>query len=213
MINLALINELIGLPPNASEHGYQIDHIIEFCHWFMGALFVGWSVYFVYVLLRFRKGRHPTADHEGVKNAISTHLEFSVVLIEAVLLLAFAVPLWAKRVNEFPKTKMQSWYMWSVNSLTGTFIFPDRMGNLVAAKAISSRNSNPVGLDLNDPASKDDLVVLGELHLPVNRPVIMELASKDVIHNFAMPNMRMAQDAIPGQVIPMWFKPIKTGNI
>ena len=87
MINLAIINELIGLPPNASEHGYQIDHIIEFCHWFMGALFVGWSVYFIYVLLRFRKGRHPTADHEGVKNAISTHLEFSVVLIEAVLLL------------------------------------------------------------------------------------------------------------------------------
>ena len=55
MINLALINELIGLPPNASEHGYQIDHIIEFCHWFMGALFVGWSVFFIYVLLRFRK--------------------------------------------------------------------------------------------------------------------------------------------------------------
>ena len=39
MTRLALINELIGLPPNASEHGYQIDHIIEFSHWFMGALF------------------------------------------------------------------------------------------------------------------------------------------------------------------------------
>ena len=45
MISLALINELLGLPPNASEHGYQIDHIIEFCHWFMGALFVGWSAF------------------------------------------------------------------------------------------------------------------------------------------------------------------------
>jgi len=41
MTSLALINELIGLPANASEHGYQIDHIIEFCHWFMGALFLG----------------------------------------------------------------------------------------------------------------------------------------------------------------------------
>ena len=46
----------------------------------------------------------------------------------------------------------------------------------------------------------------------VDRPVIIELSSKDVIHNFALPHMRMAQDAIPGQVIPMWFKPIKTGN-
>ncbi len=102
MIRLALINELIGLPPNASEHGFQIDHIIEFSHWFMAALFVGWSVFFIYVLIRFRKGRHPVADHEGVKSGISTHLEFAVVLIEAVLLIGFAIPLWAKRVNQFP---------------------------------------------------------------------------------------------------------------
>src|SRR5205823_13449465 len=95
MSSLALINELIGMPPNASEHGYQIDHIIEFCHWFMGALFLGWSVFFIYVLLRFRKGKHPVADHEGVKSGISTHLEFTVVLIEAVLLVVFAIQLWA----------------------------------------------------------------------------------------------------------------------
>ena len=41
MSRLALINEFLGIPPNASEHGYQIDAIIEFCHWFMGALFIG----------------------------------------------------------------------------------------------------------------------------------------------------------------------------
>ncbi|HSV63359.1 MAG TPA: hypothetical protein VLH83_08430, partial [Chthoniobacterales bacterium] len=97
MNSLALINELIGLPPNASEHGFQIDHIIEFSHWFMGALFVGWSIYFVYVLIRFHHKRHPRANHEGVKSGISTHLEFSVVLIDAVLLVGFAIPIWAKR--------------------------------------------------------------------------------------------------------------------
>ena len=83
---LALINEFLGQPPNASEHGYQIDHILEFAHWFMGALFVGWSAFFIFVLIRFRKSRHPKADHAGVRSGISTHLEFSVVLIEAVLL-------------------------------------------------------------------------------------------------------------------------------
>src|SRR5207237_10715485 len=105
MSSLALINEFLGQPPNASSHGYQIDHIIEFCHWFMGALFLGWSAFFIFVLIRFRRGRHPAADHQGVKSGISTHLEFSVVLIEAVLLLGFAIPLWAKRVNEFPPGK------------------------------------------------------------------------------------------------------------
>jgi cytochrome c oxidase subunit 2 len=72
--------------------------------------------------------------------------------------------------------------------------------------------SNGLGLDPNDPASKDDLVVIGELHVPKDRPVIIELSSKDVIHNFALPHMRSAQDAIPGQIVPMWFKPIKSGN-
>src|SRR6266567_2164834 len=87
MNSLALINEFLGQPPNASSHGYQIDHILEFCHWFMAALFFGWSAFFIFVLIRFRRRRHPRADHLGVRSGISTHLEFSVVLIEAVLLL------------------------------------------------------------------------------------------------------------------------------
>ena len=73
-------------------------------------------------------------------------------------------------------------------------------------------NSNPLGLDPNDPAAKDDIVTLGELHVPVDRPVIVRASSKDVIHNFALPHMRIAQDAIPGPIIPMWFTPIKTGT-
>jgi cytochrome c oxidase subunit 2 len=212
MISLALINELIGLPPNASEHGYQIDHIIEFSHWFMGTLFVGWSVFFIYVLLRFRKGRHPIADHEGVKSGISTHLEFAVVLIEAVLLIGFAIPLWAKRVNQFPEDKDAILVHAIGQQFNWNFHLPGPDGQFGRRDVALVSNSNPLGLDSNDPAAKDDIVTLGELHVPVDRPVIIELSSKDVIHNFALPHMRMAQDAIPGQIIPMWFKPIKTGS-
>ena len=81
MNSLALINEFLGQPPNFSEHGLQIDHILEFCQWFMGVLFVGWSAFFIFVLVRFRRSRHPVADHAGVRSHISTHLEFSVVMI------------------------------------------------------------------------------------------------------------------------------------
>lgn len=212
MNRLALINELIGLPPNASEHGYQIDHIIEFSHWFMGALFVGWSVFFIYVLLRFRKGKHPVADHEGVKSGISTHLEFAVVLIEAVLLIGFAVPLWAKRVNQFPAEKDAVLVHAVGQQFNWNFHLPGPDGVFGKREIALLSNSNPLGLDPSDPAAKDDIVVSGELHVPVDRPVIIELSSKDVIHNFALPHMRMAQDAIPGQIIPMWFKPIKKGS-
>jgi cytochrome c oxidase subunit II len=212
MNSLAVINELFGMPPNAAEHGYQIDHIIEFSHWFMGALFVGWSAFFIYVLLRFRRSKHPVADHEGVKSGISTHLEFAVVLIEAVLLIGFAIPLWAKRVNAFPEDKdaiivhaIGQQFNWNFHMPGPDGVFGRRDIGLVTP-------SNGLGLDASDPAGKDDLVFLGELHVPKDRPVIIELSSRDVIHNFALPHMRIAQDAIPGQVIPMWFKPIKTGT-
>lgn len=212
MTSLALINEFLGMPPNASQHGYQIDQIIEFCHWFMGALFLGWSTFFIYVLWRFRKGRNPVASHEGVTSGISTHLEFAVVLIEAVLLIGFAVPLWAKRVNAFPPDKdaihvsaIGQQFSWNFHLPGPDGVFGRRSVDLVT-------NSNPIGLDPTDPASKDDITALGELHVPVNRDVIIDVSSKDVIHSFDIPGMRIAQDAIPGEIIPLWFKPVKIGS-
>src|SRR5207247_6179300 len=72
--------------------------------------------------------------------------------------------------------------------------------------------TNPCGCEANDPAGKDDIVTAGELHVPVNRPVIAELSSKDVIHDFFLPSMRIGGDAIPGSLVPVWFTPIKTGT-
>ena len=212
MNSLAVLNELMGMPPNASEHGYQIDHIIEFAHWFMAALFVGWTAFFIYVLVRFRRSRHPVADHEGVKSAISTHLEFAVVLIEAVLLIGFAIPLWAKRVNQFPADKDAIIIHAVGQQFNWTFHLPGPDGVFGRRDVWLVSNSNPLGRDPNDPAGKDDLEMTGEVHVPKDRPVIIELSSKDVIHNFALPHMRIAQDATPGQLVPMWFKPIKAGT-
>src|ERR1043166_1642678 len=212
MNSLALINEFLGQPPNAAEHGYQIDHILEFCHWFMGALFIGWSAFFIFVLIWFRKGRHPRADYHGVRSGISTHLEFSVVLIEAVLLLGFAIPLWAKRVNEFPSTKDAILVHVVGQQFNWNFHLPGPDGQFGRRDVSLVTNNNPLGLDPNDPAGKDDIVTTGELHVPVNRPVIAELSSKDVTHDFFLPSMRIAGDAIPGSLIPIWFTPVKTGT-
>jgi len=209
---LALINEFLGQPPNVAEHGFQIDHILEFSHWFMAALFVGWSTFFIYVLIRFRKSRNPVADHEGVKSGISTHLEFAVVLIEAVLLIGFAIPLWGKYVNEFPDSKDAILVHAVGQQFNWNFHMPGPDGQFGRRDVSLVSNSNPLGIDPASAESKDDLVVLGELHVPVNRPVIIETSSKDVIHNFALPHLRSAQDAIPGQIIPLWFTAIKTGS-
>ena len=70
---------------------------------------------------------------------------------------------------------------------------------------------NPLGIDPNDPKGLDDLYA-SELHFPVQRPVIAELTSKDVIHSFSIPVLRVKQDVIPGMRIPVWFRAKETGN-
>ena len=71
---------------------------------------------------------------------------------------------------------------------------------------------NPLGVDKSDPHSKDDIQTLNEMHVPVNKPVIIHLTSKDVIHSFKVIALRVCQDAVPGMQIPVWFKPLKEGR-
>src|SRR4029453_9549305 len=71
---------------------------------------------------------------------------------------------------------------------------------------------NALGIDPNDPKGQDDIVVQNELHLLDQKPVKVEITSKDVIHGFQIQNMRISQDAIPGSRIPVWFKPVRPGE-
>jgi cytochrome c oxidase subunit 2 len=73
-------------------------------------------------------------------------------------------------------------------------------------------NTNNIGLDRTDPNSKDDVVTLNQLHVPVGKPVRVRLHSKDEIHRFFLPNFLMKQDAVPGMAIVVWFTPTLTGQ-
>ena len=187
------------------------DHMLEFAHWFMLVLFVGWSAFFIITLIRFHKSRNPRADYHGVQSKASTHVEFTVVLVEAALLLGFALPLWGKRVSEFPKDNpviiraIGEQFRWNFH-----YPGPDAKFGRQDATLISA--SNPLGLDPNDPNGKDDIITSNELHVPVNRSVIIQVSSKDVIHSLSIQAMRIGQDAIPGISTPMWFRPVRTGN-
>jgi cytochrome c oxidase subunit II len=207
------LNEWAGILPNASEHGYVIDHMLEMCHWFMFVLFVGWTSYFLYCMFRFHRSRNPKASYHGVKSKASAHIEFSVVLVEAVLLLGFGIPLWGKRVNEFPKDSENPLHVHAVGEqFAWNFHYPGPDGKFGRQDVKFISSSNPLGLDPQDPDGKDDIVSKNELHLVKNRPVVIEITSKDVIHSLSLEHMRMDQDAIPGSRIPMWFKPIIAGQ-
>jgi cytochrome c oxidase subunit II len=211
-MTFALLIEALGIAPNASQHGYAIDSMLEMLHWFMLVLFVGWGSFYAYTLWRFQAKKSPKASYVGSTSHLPTKLEGGVLVLEIVILLAFAAPIWANRVDQFPTgpnvihlRAVGQQFLW-----TFQYTGPDGKFGFRSPKLVSS--SNPLGLDRTDLDAFDDLTATGELHVPVNHPVIVDVMSKDVIHDFCIPNMRIAQDAIPGSVIPMWFIPVKTGT-
>lgn len=60
--------------------------------------------------------------------------------------------------------------------------------------------------------TEDDLTLDNELHVPVGQNVVFTLQSKDVIHSFFIPNVRLKQDVLPGRSIRGWFNAEKTGR-
>jgi len=202
----------LGLPLQASTHAAEIDHMIVLVHWLMLVLFVGWGIFFVYVLFRFRRGANPRASYDGAKGKLSKGIEIAIVAIEMILLVFYAIPAWARRVNQFPAENqavvvrvVAEQFAWNIH-----YPGPDGKFGRTDAKLVSA--DNPLGLDKTDPDAKDDVTTINQLNLPVDRPVLVHLSSKDVIHSFGLFEMRVKQDAIPGLSIPVWFIPNRVGQ-
>jgi len=201
----------LGLPALAAANGAQIDNLIAWVHIFMLVLFVGCGAFFVYVLFRFRRSNNPVANYTGVKSHATNYFETAVLVVEMVLLFGFSIPLWAARVDHVPSESEAlvvnvtgEQYAWNVR-----YSGPDKVFGRTDIKKIDTQ-TNPLGLDREDPAAKDDVTTINQLYLPANRPVVIRLRTKDVIHSFNLPEFRVKQDAIPGLTIPVWFIPTVT---
>ena len=204
--------KFLCLPPNMAEHGYAIDNMLAILHIFMLILGIGWTIFFIIALVRFRKSKHPKADADKAHSRVSNFIELGVVVIEAILLIGFAFPLWAQRVASFPDEKdsvlvhaVAEQFAWNLHYPGADGIFGKRDLKLISP-------DNPLGLDRSDVNATDDIATINQLHLPIDKPAIIHVSSKDVIHGFTVRQMRVSQDAIPGQNIPMWFVPKVVGN-
>jgi len=200
------------LPINISTHGGAVDQLIFVMHVFMAVLFFGWGAYFLYCLVRFRERAGHEADIEPRHFLLPKYLEGGVLFIEIVLLVFIAAPIWAKVKNDFPPEKdslvvriVGEQFAWNAH-------YPGKDGKFGPTRPELMDGTNPVGLDREDPDGKDDLVTINEFHIPVNKPVIARLSSKDVIHSFFLPVMRVKQDIIPGMQIPVHFEAVQPGE-
>ena len=204
--------ELLGLPPQAATHAAEIDQMTAVVHWLMLVLFVGWGAFFVFVLFRFRKSANPKASYTGAKGKIAKGLEIGVAIFEAVLLLVYAIPAWATRVAAFPSENEAVVVRVTAEQFAWNVHYPGPDGQFGRRDITMVSADNLIGLDRSDPTAKDDIVGINQLNLPVNRPALIRLSTKDVIHSFGLVEMRVKQDAVPGLEIPVWFIPDRVGD-
>jgi cytochrome c oxidase subunit 2 len=205
-----MFQKLLGLPINASAHGHEIDNLIGWVHLLMFVLFVGWGLLFLFILWRFRRKANPQANPVGVRSHASSYVEAGVAVLEVILLVGISIPFWAKKVSAFP-TKDEAVHVrvvaqqfaWNIH-----YPGPDGVFGRVDMKLVS--DANPLGLDRQDKAAKDDFFTVNQLYLPVNKPALLDLTTKDVIHSFFLPLFRVKQDTIPGMTIPIYFTPTMT---
>jgi cytochrome c oxidase subunit 2 len=206
------MQEWLGLPVPAAAHAGDVDQIMSLVHWLMLVLFVGWSAFFVFVLVRFRRRRQPVANYHGTRARWSTWLEGGVLAAEVILLAFFSIPVWSARVDALPAERdstvvrvIAEQFAWNVHYPGADGIFGRTSIQLVSP-------DNPIGLDRRDPAAQDDITTINRMNLPIGKPVLVYLSTKDVIHSFGLPEMRVKLDATPGIVQPVWFTPIATGE-
>ena len=100
----------------------------------------------------------------------------------------------------------------SRSSSRGRFTTPVPTASSDALDPAIIAADNPAGLDRSSPHGADDVISVNDMHLPIGRPVLVQLTSRDVVHSFGVPAMRVKQDAIPGMMVPVWFTPSLAGT-
>lgn len=183
--------------PGASvtELGQRIDNLFYLILYIITAVFIGTQVAMGYVLWRASRSK----DERSWFSHGSHSLEVIWSVVPSVILLFLAL------------YQMDVWALFRVQAY-----FPKEAREApvaeVTARQFEWRIRYPApGKKLQLNPQPDDLYDVNDLHVPINRPVMIQLRSGDVQHSFFLPHLRVKQDAVPGQIIPIWFKAERQG--
>ena len=193
------------LPADASAHGPALDHHLLLNLWIALALLTLAHLILFTGLLARRRTEAINLWHIEYLPLIALALLFATLTVKAERLWA------ATRYTGASLTALQvevtgvqfAWY----------FRYPgtDATFGITRPQLIAPAEGNPLGLDPADPHSADDFVT-SELVLPSNREVDLRLNAQDVIHGFSIPELRLKQNAVPGQPIHIHFTPTTPGT-
>ncbi|MDN3721607.1 cytochrome c oxidase subunit II [Roseibium salinum] len=196
------------MTPIASNWGF-IDATLGITFWITGAVFVAICLFMAYCLIRYRHKEGSKAVYEPESKRLEIWLTI-VTTIGVVALLTPGLYVWAQFVtvpDDATEVEVvgQQW-QWS-------YRLPGEDGQLGSADNSLVTFENPLGVNPDDPAGADDVVVeAADLHLPIDRPVKVLMRSVDVLHDFYVPEFRAKMDLIPGSVTYFWMTPTRTGT-
>jgi cytochrome c oxidase subunit II len=186
-----------------------IDETVTITFWVTGFVFVVINLFMAYCVLRYRHRKGIKAHYEPE----SKKLEGALILGTTVGVIAMLAPglfAWAKFI-EVPKDAAVLEVVarqWNFN-----YRFPGKDGALGTVDARYISDENPFGMNPDDPNGQDDVLIASpELHLPIGKPVKLELRSIDVLHDFTVPQFRSKMNMVPGLVTYVWFTPTRTGT-
>ncbi|WP_433964733.1 cupredoxin domain-containing protein [Tunturiibacter gelidiferens] len=204
-IDRAIIHTPWLLPADASAHGPGLDHHLLLNLWIALALLVLAHLILLIGLLA-RRHSEPTQLWR------IEYLPLAALALLFASLTLKAERLWASsRYTGASPTALQvevtgvqfAWYF--------RYPGPDATFGLTRPSLVAPGEGNPLGLDPSDPHSADDEIT-SQLVLPANREVDLRLRAQDVIHGFSIPEMRLKQNAVPGQTIHLHFTPTNPGT-
>jgi cytochrome c oxidase subunit II len=176
------------LPENVSTYGADIDSMFYLIYYITAAVFILVTVLLVAFLIMYREreGRRATYTHGN------TTLELAWTITPAVILVVIAF----MSASKWSEIKIQT--------------PPSDFHVQVTGKQFNWEILYP-GPD-GEFDTEDDLLLENDLHVPVNKVVLVVLKSQDVIHSFFLPHLRLKQDAVPGREIIAWFEATKPGR-
>lgn len=186
----------IGLPRDVSVEGHRIDWLIKVTGGFVTILFVIMCVWMALAVTRHNKDHKAEYDHGNARSQV----KFAATL-SAIIFFVVDGNLWVNSTID-------------VNSVFWNFTMVEADPSTVRIELNAHQWAWDFRYAGDDKkfTTADDIVKLNELRVPVDTPVLMNIASTDVIHSFYLPNFRLKQDAMPGMMNKMWFKAAQVGE-
>ena len=194
------------LPGASSVHGEIIDGLMSFTMSVILVVFFILTPLLFFYAFKYRGKKTNTAYFYAHNNK----LEIIWTVIHAIFLsgvIVYGLQTWNKAMNpDISNSKVIEVYSKQFDWTARYSGDDNQLGN-ANYKLVQGRNK--LGVDLTDENAEDDIVVR-EVHLIKDEPVLLKFRSQDVIHSAYLPHFRVQMNCVPGMTTQFAFTPTKT---